>query len=217
MIARWWRSERAPYEEWHLIALKPSGYWVPLAVVESKQRRDKLGWCMTACSCSGGEGSTWMGSSVRASYATRAEALRGAEAMVGLSEPVRHSARPAIWRRGWPYPPPVRRGRQRSRASRAGDVVEFRASFAQLLVDVSVAAKQVGGEEARRIAAEVFVVLARGDLGAAGAVVSGWGPRAVAVAASLRRYEAARASICEGTRAARRGTQATVEEGEGDT
>lgn len=165
MIARWWRNTRAPYEEWHLVALKPNGYWAPLAIAASRQPEDKAGWRMTACVTPGGKGSVWMGSEVQTFHPTRAGAFRGGEVLVGLQAPLKR----AIWlpiERGWLYPPPARRGRQKARAGQEGDLVEFLASFAQLLADVVGARRVVQLEETRRVLERVIRDLAKGDLDA---------------------------------------------------
>lgn len=141
MILRWWRRHNyAVLEEWNLIALKPSGLWASLAIASSV---DGKPWVATTCIDCGG--STWMGSSQRAKCATRSGALRAAERFVGVGR-TRRVRWPAVWAGGWDYPPPVKRGRQRSRS----DMSEIKAAQERLKAQAADASKR----SKRRSAAE---------------------------------------------------------------
>ena len=164
MIARWWRSDRAPNEQWQLLALRQNGTWTTLALIQGRKQDGKPGWCASACIRPGGKGSTWIGSEVRTLHRRRGDAFRAAERMCGFSGPVRHATWPAICVRKWYYAPSVQRVRQRARAGSEARLTAFQASLAQLVTDVIAVRRGASLDETKARMDRVIHDIARGDL-----------------------------------------------------
>lgn len=106
-ILRWWRHEKAPYEEWHLLTLKEDGKtWLQLAIV--RQVPDRIGWNVGKILH---YPSGWQSipHGYRVMFRRRVDAFRAAELLVPEATngviSIRHWIQPAIEHGGWTYPP----------------------------------------------------------------------------------------------------------------
>jgi hypothetical protein len=164
MIVRWWRRSRAPWEEWHLLALKPDGVWASLAIVKARYSDSrKRDWYMSACVTMLNGGWTSMGSNVSLDCSRRCVGMRAAERLYGISKPVRHARWSLAMRGGWDYPPPVE-GHAEIRAKRLKSIKPLKVSFAELVTAIAVAYKAAESQAAKAEIERVYDDLGRGDL-----------------------------------------------------
>ncbi len=114
---RWWRREKAPYEEWVLI-VHYGDHWKHLAnVADVRRRRGRSGWALGhATHYSDG----WFSLPSRSTptHRTRREAMRAAEAFFRLTKRPPHWTKPTVWSgryegNGFPYPPEKKKGRRK--------------------------------------------------------------------------------------------------------
>lgn len=168
MLVRWWRAQKAPHEEWQLIALRPNGSWTPLAIAVNNGRDAKRRWTSTMCMTPGGKGSTWMGSDLRSQHNRRVDAFRTAEAMCGFQERIKLVTWPEAFVGSWPYPPRSDRGRQLHTAKQYWPVLKnFQTAAAELLAKLSAVRRVATLQDVKDMVRHVVSYLSSGRLDAA--------------------------------------------------